>query len=438
MLEKFLKTIYARALCALLLMTTALTFGCGGGATGVSRSGVSPSPTPTPGPALVVSEADSPAGPDTREPELFATPDGRVLLSWVERVEGKRYALRFAVREESGWSETRTVAEGQNWFVNWADFPSVVASPDGALAAHWLVMSGPGTYSYDVNIARSTDGGRTWGAPVLPHTDRTQTEHGFVSLVPLSDVRLGAIWVDGRATKDLKQGHDDEGPLPVSMQLRFAALDRDGKLSDEALLDERICECCQTSAAVTSEGLVAVYRDRSETEVRDVHFVRRRADGSWSEPRRLGADDWTITGCPVNGPSVAAEGRRVAVAWYTEGGGSPRVQVAFSDDAGETFGGAVRVDDGDATGRVDVVLLADGSAVVTWLSGTAEGGAVKTRRVRREGVSDAVAVVARTDIGRSSGFPRTARAGDRVHFAWTQFGKPPRVLTATADVGAFK
>ncbi|HYN85636.1 MAG TPA: hypothetical protein VER32_10300 [Pyrinomonadaceae bacterium] len=437
MTEKFLKTISARVARALLLMTASLSCGCGGGATGVSRSDAQPTPTATPAQALSVIQAESPAGPDSREPELFATADGRVVMSWVERVAGKRYALRFAVRDASGWSETRAVSEGDNWFVNWADFPSVVALPDGTLAAHWLVMSGPGTYAYDINVARSRDGGRTWGAPVVPHTDGTQTEHGFVSLIPMTDGRLGAVWVDGRATKDLKEGHGDEGPLPVSMQLRFAALDAEGRLSDEAVLDERICECCQTSAAVTSDGVVAVYRDRSETEVRDVHFVRRRGDGTWSEPRAVSADGWTITGCPVNGPSVAADGRRVAVAWYTEGGG-PRVQVAFSDDAGETFGAPVRVDDGDATGRVDVLLLADGSAVVTWLSGTAEGGAVKARRVRADGVADNVAVVARTDISRSSGFPRTARAGDAVHFAWTQFGKPPRVLTATADVGAFK
>jgi hypothetical protein len=31
-----------------------------------------------------------------------------------------------------------------------------------------------------------------------------------------------------------------------------------------------------------------------------------------------------------------------------------------------------------------------------------------------------------------------ARAGDTVYFAWTQFGKPPRVRTAAADVAAFR
>jgi hypothetical protein len=384
-----------------------------------------------------VRETESPAGTDSREPELFVASDGHIILSWVEKVAEKRYALKFAERGADGWSEPRTVAEGDNWFVNWADFPSVIKLSDGSLAAHWLVKSGASTYAYDVHIARSKDGGKTWGKAIVPHTDGTQTEHGFASLIPLADGRVGAVWVDGRATKDVKEGHDENAPLPVSMQLRYAAIDAGGKLSDEAVLDERICECCQTSAALTSEGIVAVYRDRSEREVRDIYFVRRQGAG-WSAPQAIHADNWEIKGCPVNGPSVSAEGRRVAVAWFTGAGDAPHVQVAFSSDAGATFGKAVRVDDGDATGRVDVSMLPDGSALVSWLSGTAEKGAVKARRVRPDGASDAVSIIAETDIARSSGFPRAARLGNEVHFAWTQFGKPSRVLTATANVGAYR
>src|SRR5918997_1373150 len=218
---------------------------------------------------------------------------------------------------------------------NTADAPAARATPgpQAALAVHWLVKSGAGTYAYDVNVARSKDGGKTWGRAVVPHTDGTKTEHGFVSLLPLPDGRLGAVWVDGRALKDLKEEHEEQGPLPVSMQLRYAAIDEHGKLSDEAVLDERICECCQTAAVMTADGPVAAYRDRSDEEVRDVHLVRRQP-GGWGAPRAVHEDRWQVKACPVNGPQLAAEGRRVALAWFTGEGDRPRVQVALSSDAG--------------------------------------------------------------------------------------------------------
>ena len=43
---------------------------------------------------------------------------------------------------------------------------------------------------------------------------------------------------------------------------------------------------------------------------------------------------------------------------------------------------------------------------------TAEGGAIKVRRIRADGALGEVAVIAKTDISRSSGFPRMARLGD--------------------------
>jgi BNR repeat protein len=420
-----------------VLLVAMFIFGCSRSMPGSSSSQYGPNADSSSEAPLIIRASDSPTAGDSREPELNETQDGRIILSWVEKIDNKRYALRTSTRDGDGWSEARNVAEGENWFVNWADFPSVVAMQDGSLAAHWLVKSGSGTYAYNVNIARSKDGGKTWSTPVVPHRDNTQTEHGFVSLIPLPDGRLGAVWLDGRNMKDMKHDGDEHAPASESMTLRYAAIDADGKLTDEAQLDERACECCQTSAAVTSDGAIAVYRDRSQAEVRDIYSVKQ-VNGSWGAPQAVHADNWKINGCPVNGPAVAADGQRVVVGWFTEAGDTPHVKVAFSDDAGVTFDGPIQVDDGAAVGRVDVLLLQDGSALVCWLSGNAESGAIKVRHVRSDGVLGPPAVVAETDISRSSGFPRMARLGDEVHFAWTEFGKPSKIRMATANISAYK
>src|SRR5688500_16844210 len=86
-----------------------------------------------------VRELPTPAAAGSLGPNLFAAADGRVYLSWIERMTDGRSALRYAVHAGEGWSSPQVVAEGPDWFVNWADFPSLIALPDGLLAAHWLV-----------------------------------------------------------------------------------------------------------------------------------------------------------------------------------------------------------------------------------------------------------------------------------------------------------
>lgn len=373
-----------------------------------------------------VRELPSPAGAGSGQPNLAVSPDGRVHLSWIERLSEGRVALRFSTLEKGAWSAPRVIAEGANWFVNWADFPSMIALPDGSLAAHWLVKSGTGTFDYDVTISRSFDGGKTWGKPFVPHRDGVKAEHGFVSLFAAKDGNLAAVWLDGREMK--ADANDAHGHGHGNMTLRSVKIKRDGTLTDDAVLDARVCECCQTSAAMTAEGPVVVYRDRSEAEkeIRDISIVRLK-DGKWSVPRPVFADNWQLNGCPVNGPSVAATGRRVAVAWFTGANNASRVKLGFSNDGGESFGEPIIVDDGNPAGRVETLLLNDGSALVCWLEKLPAGGEVRVRRIRPDGKRDDAITVAPSGTARSNGFPQMARVGNNLVFAWTG----ARVMTAT-------
>ncbi|MDX1623074.1 MAG: sialidase family protein [Gemmatimonadota bacterium] len=370
----------------------------------------------------VAVEIASPAGPGSGEPFLAIDGEGRAVMSWLQEEGENAHALRFAVRETERWGEARTIARGTDWFVNWADFPSILPLDDGSLAAHWLVRSGPQPYAYDVVIARSDDGGRTWSRPVRPHRDDSRTEHGFVSLIPWKGGSIGAAWLDGRryAVADSQ------------MTVRFARLDDAGRPAETALLDERACDCCQTDAALTSDGPLLVYRDRSPEEIRDISAVRF-VDGSWSDPVPVHRDGWEIAACPVNGPAVAASGERVAVAWFTAAGGDPAVRVAFSDDAGASFGAPVEIDGGDPLGRVDVAMLEGDEAAVSWLERRGDAAWVVVRRVAAARPPGDPATIARTGPSRSSGFPRFVVLGKEALFAWTD-PDASRVRVATVPL----
>ncbi|MFQ5676077.1 MAG: exo-alpha-sialidase, partial [bacterium] len=280
-----------------------------------------------------VEQISNPARPGSAEPNLAVGDDGRLYLSWIENMEDVGHALRYSVKDEN-WSPPHTIASGDNWFVNWADFPSMAGFRDGTLAAHWLQKSGKGSYAYNVMVAFSEAGDSAWSEGVVPHRDGTETEHGFVSMLPWDDSNLFAVWLDGRNFAKKADGQDGHDPPANEMTLRFAMINQKGQLSKEAVLDPRVCDCCPTSAVRTQSGALVVYRNRTEKEIRDIGILRYQ-DGHWSEPRILYEDNWEIAGCPVNGPAIAADGQRVVVAWFTWANEIARVKAVLSDDEGK-------------------------------------------------------------------------------------------------------
>jgi hypothetical protein len=326
------------------------------------------------------------------------------------------------------------VASGSDWFVNWADVPSVLRLADGTLAAHWLQKSGPDTYAYDVRLSYSTDEGQTWAPSFAPHNDGTTTEHGFASLFQVPGAGLGLVWLDGRAMKP-DAGHGGHGAASAAMSLRFAAYGRDWKQSVEGPLDVRVCECCPTSAAVTADGPIAAFRNRSEEEVRDI-YVTRFENGTWTEPVAVHDDGWKIAGCPVNGPMLSARGRDVALAWFSGKDEKGRAFLSFSKDAGRTFGAPIRLDASATLGRVDVELLPDGSALAAWVEFADQQAGFRVRRVQRSGARSAPVAVAGIAGNRTSGLPRMVRHDDALTFVWVDRDGGSQVRTARATLPA--
>lgn len=379
-------------------------------------------------PPSTVHPVDPPAKPGALGPNL-SLDGGAVLLSWLEpphpgvKPQEGNYALRFSRFENGRWSAPATAASGTDFFANWADFPSVTPDKRGRLLAHWAAKSGGEKYAYDVRLSLSGDRGRTWKPLGTAHDDKTPTEHGFVSVV-LEGKGYRLFWLDGRETG--AGGHGEGGP--GAMTLRTALVGDTVGASE--VLDERVCDCCQTGAAATAGGPAVVYRDRSDSEVRDISVVRRAAS-RWTAPAPVHRDGWEIGGCPVNGPSIAASGRRLAVAWYTQAGDRPRVEVAFSSDAGAIFGPAAVVDGAAPLGRVDVVLDGNGDALVLWVASEGKAAAIRLARVTPTGRVGPAVTVAPTASSRSSGFPRVERAGDLLVVAWIEASEPPRLRAAT-------
>jgi hypothetical protein len=373
---------------------------------------------------LTIEPLPSPAGENSAGPRFTVSGD-HVIMSWTE-VAGLRTTVKFVERTRAGWSDPRTVVSDTTVMVNSADVPSVLALADGTLAAQWLQKNGPNPEVYNLRLQWSKNGGRTWSKAFSPHHDGTKTQHGFAALFQTPGAGLGLVWLDGRATNP----DVDEGPEAGNMSLRATVFGRDGKQGPDTAIDTRVCDCCSTDVAVSADGPIVAYRDRSDQEIRDIS-VARLVGGHWTTPASVHADGWRIKGCPVNGPAVAARDRAVAVAWFT----APKadeghVFVAFSQDAGQTFDAPLRVDDAEAAGRVGVTMLADGAVVVSWVESSRAGAQFRLRRIERSGNRSVTIGIADVPSGRH---PRVAYAGDELLLAWTETPSGvPHVRTARA------
>ena len=378
-------------------------------------------------------ELPSPAGTGAAEPFLTLDGENQFLLSWLQRdADSVTVALQLATLGSSGtWSTPTAIVRSTGLFVNWADFPSVVRLANGRLLAHWLQRNGSGKYSYDVRLAESNDGGRSWSASVLAHDANVAAEHGFVTLLPRADSSADVVFLNGSAAAPTSAGADAGGEhRGPPMRLALARWTKEGGISASPVtLDDRTCDCCQTAAAVTAKGPVVLYRDRGDDENRDIS-VTRLIDGTWTTPRPLHVDGWIIDACPVNGPAISANGNQVAAVWFTGARDTAKVQLSFSTDAGATFGPPIRIDGGVPAGRVDVELLETGDAVVTWIERTGKDSSeVRARVVRADGTAEAALRVAGLTIGRSTGFPRMVRRGTELALAWTAPGTTPATGT---------
>jgi len=349
-------------------------------------------------------------------PNLAVGPDGTTVVSYMAPTESGK-SLRYHVIRDGVWGDARTVSTGDNWFVNWADFPSVTPVSANLWGAHWLVRRAAGGYAYDVHAAVSEDAGETWSEPFLLHSDDTDTEHGFVTLYPAED-QIGAVWLDGRNTTP--QSAADDGHAPSGgMTLRAGRFDASGIVGGEQVVDTLTCDCCQTDVAVTSEGPVAVYRDRTSEEIRDI-YVSRYVDGAWQEGQALNNDNWNIAGCPVNGPVIKADGSAVVITWFTGADSTPTVKTAWSNDAGRSFSAPTIVAQSNVVGYVGSALLPDGSIVASWICKAADKrSTICYQNVAADGTLGELHQLTTQGVVARMSVPQLALIDDQLLFVWT-------------------
>jgi len=366
-------------------------------------------------------------------PRLFTDNTGKVFMSWIEK-NNEEASLFYSELENEKWSKPIKISQSDAWFINWADYPSIIAYNGKPVASHWLKKVEGGTYAYNVEIASAFN---NWSNTITPHSDNTATEHGFVSMVPSSDSTFMSIWLDGRNTAGSSHDdHEETSSISSAMTLRSALLDADLKIITESEIDNNVCDCCGTSMAKLNQGFITAYRDRTKDEIRDIYIAKYK-NGSWSTPIAVNKDNWEIAACPVNGPAIVANDRLVAVAWYTGANDIPKIKIALSNDEGDSFNESIRIDNGNPLGRVDIEIINDDNIIVSWLERNMEDRSkadLMAKIFTAEGTFIREIELAEMSSSRRSGFPQISNYNGKIVAAWTDLSnEEPRIKTAILE-----
>jgi len=353
---------------------------------------------------------------NTEESYLFS--DGNnVYISWIETDSVNNY-LYYSKLANDKWLEKKLIVKGKDWFINWADFPSIaINSKTNKMIAHYLKKSYDLTFTYDIKYLIKDD---EWSEEKYLNTDNTKSEHGFVSIKPFKDGFI-ASWLDGRKTnyldKELNNNHESVGP----MTLRSALIDSNGKIVEEYEIDEQVCDCCQTSITVSNNVPIVVYRDRSDGEIRDISISKLK-NNIWSNPKNLNEDKWKINGCPVNGPSVDSNDNFIAIAWFTLSNGEPSINLKFSNDNGESFGDLIKINNEEKRplGRIDLEMLKNGSVIISWIDVNNGIGEISLRKVDPNGNKSEIINPSNISTKRISGFPQIENINNDIILSFTK------------------
>ena len=266
-------------------------------------------------------------------PSVKIDDEGRISLAWIEEDRDIRTVF-YSRTDKSGGPIGAPVTVNQPTEVPYMrqEAPALAVSGDNVFLTWALThpkLTPDKSFSNELRLSRSTNGGKTFLPPILVNDDEQVIGHSFDSIHVAPDGAIHMAWID------VREGKKEPGTFVTR------STDHGRTVAKNLKVDEDTCVCCRTSLTTGSDGtLYLAWRKVLPGAVRET-VVAHSTDGgdTYSSPVIVGHDKWVFPGCPHRPASIGTDRLgRLYVVWYTEGiDETPAVFLAYSDDRGDTF-----------------------------------------------------------------------------------------------------
>lgn len=344
---------------------------------------------------------------DAAEPVTATAPDGGFYVAWVNHNANSKSDVMLAHYDSEGATASSPVMVNEQAGVAtaWRGDPPSIAVADKSVYVLWTArVESDGKKGTDLYLSVSHDQGKTFASPVKVNDDKLPGAHGMHSLAVANDGKIYAAWLDERNIITPKPSKHAGGHHMESNRELFVTHSTDGgkTFSANRKVAENACPCCKTALAVSADGtLYAGWRQVLPGNFRHI-AVASSTDGgaNFSVPVIVSDDKWMLQGCPVSGPSLAADASgTLKVVWYAAGeNDAPGLYFAETRDKGRTFSPRSLLMQETVKGTPALVGTSD-RAVAIWQGAVGQQPETKVRELGGAGAAVSVAANAELPSG---------------------------------------
>lgn len=275
-----------------------------------------------------------------------------------------------------------------------------------------------------IRLARSKDGGRTFGAPQTLQTGGSAGDRGWGAVTVDAKGNAHAIWLDHRGMASggehaEHKGEHDGVAVAQRSALYYGSVSASGVR--ERSLFPGVCYCCKTALAAGPDGaLYAAWRHVFAGNFRDIGFTVSRDGGATFAPMtRVNQDGWSINGCPDDGPAMAVDASGVVhLAWPTVSNEAGVILYATSRD-GRTFTKPMQVPTFGSPKASHPQIAIDGSGAIYVGWDEVRSGARAAGIIEVKSTAKGVEFGAPEPIGAVTAYPVMAPTERGLVAAWT-------------------